>query len=185
LRNRSKKEKLGISLAGLGTRQAKVEGKMVANPLHLRAHDGEKWNPKEIKAAVNLKESALVVLEQRGSIDEAQVKAGERFRSIWEALGGAGTGAFDYSREPVDGGGAREALSERQIRAGQDLAEARKVLGIGYDVMVKVAGEGLGIPELTDNQSKRRAYSEYLKDGLSALAKHWGYENRGTKRNSL
>lgn len=178
----TKKEKLTVDLLGLGTMKAEVEGKMVDNPLHNVAHDGETWNPKKIRVAVNVKESALVVLEQRGSIDDAQVKAGERFRSIWEALGGSGTGAFDYSREPVDGGGAREALSERQIAAGQDLAEARRVLGIGYDVMVKVAGEGLGISELTDNQSKRRAYAEYLKDGLTALARHWGYENRGNSR---
>lgn len=182
MRARRRKEKLGAEFVGLGTRQAKVEGKLVDNPLHLRAHDGETWNPKKVKAAINVKESALVVLEQRGLIDEAQVKAGERFRSIWESLGGAGTGSFDYSREPVDGGGPRVALTDRQIAAGQELAEARRVLGIGYDVMVKVAGEGLGISELTENQSKRRAYTEYLKDGLTALARHWGYENRGELR---
>lgn len=182
MKARQKRQTINIELVGLGSRQAKVETKLVDNPLYLRAHDGERWNPKEIHSAINVKESALTVLEQRGLIDDAQVKAGERFRSIWEALGGSGAGSFDYSREPVDGGGAREALTERQIQAGQDLAKARLVLGIGYEVMVKVAGEGLGISELTENMSKRRAYTEYLKDGLTALAKHWGYENRGVKR---
>lgn len=176
------RKKADITLAGLGTRHAKVEGKMVVNPLHNPAHAGEKWNPKHIRVAVNVKESALTVMEQRGLIDDAQVKAGERFRSIWESMGGAGAGSFDYSREIVDGGGAKVSLSDRQIQAGQDLADVRRVLGIGYDVMVKVAGEGFGIAELSDNQSKRRAYSEYLKDGLTALAVHWGYENRGTLR---
>jgi hypothetical protein len=179
---RRKKEKLGVEFIGLGTRQAMVEEKLIDNPLHLRAHAGETWNPKKMKAAINVKESALVVLEQRGLINEAQVKAGERFRSIWEALGGAGGGSFDYSREPVDGGGPRVTLTDRQVAAGQDLEEARRVLGIGYDVMVKVAGEGRGISELTDNLSRRRAYTEYLKDGLTALARRWGYENFGKLR---
>lgn len=48
--------------------------------------------------------------------------------------------------------------------------------------MTKVAGEGRGISELTDNLSRRRAYTEYLKDGLTVLARHWGYENRGKTR---
>jgi hypothetical protein len=182
LKARSKKEKLNVDLVGLGSLQAKVEGKLVDNPLHMKAHAGERWNPKKVTVAINVKESALVVLEQRGIIDDAQVKAGERFRGIYESLGGAGTGAFDYSREPVDGGGPTESITERQLQAGEDMAEVRKVLGIGFDVMMKVAGEGMGTSELTDNMSKRRAYTEYLKDGLTALAKHWGYENRGTKR---
>ncbi|WP_206615942.1 hypothetical protein [Rhizobium sp. WSM1325] len=51
-------------------------------------------------------------------INEAQLAAATRFRSLYEAMGGAGTGSFDYSREPVDGGGSREPLTEQQIRAG-------------------------------------------------------------------
>ena len=98
---RGRKAKLGaIDLNAIGHGQAKPELSEIDNPLYNRAHDGETWNPKKIMGVKNMKESALVVLEQRKLIDEAQAKAGERFRRVWEALGGAGAGSFDYSREP-------------------------------------------------------------------------------------
>ncbi|WP_430438980.1 hypothetical protein [Shinella sp.] len=180
---RGRKAKVGaITLAGIGHCRAEPALSEIDNPLYNRAHDGETWNPKKTMAVKNMKESALVVLEQRKLIDEAQAKAGERFRRIWEALGGAGAGSFDYSREPVDGGGPRSALSDRQIQAGIDLADCRRVLGIGYDVMVKVAGEGRAISELAQSKNLQRAYIEMLKQGLTALAIHFGYENRGNVR---
>ncbi|WP_083222517.1 hypothetical protein [Ensifer sp. LC163] len=171
-----------ISLPTIGSAQAHAELKQVDNPLHNAAHDGETWNPKKILVAVNVKESALVVLEQRRLINDAQVKAGEKFRRIWEALGGSGAGSFDYSREPVDGGGPRSALSDSQIQAGIDLADCRRILGIGYDVMVKIAGEGRPISDMTQSKNLQRAYIEILKQGLTALAVHFGYENTGKLR---
>lgn len=171
-----------VDLAAVGHSQAEPELSEIDNPLYNRAHDGETWNPKRIVGVKNLKESALVILEQRGLINDAQVRAGERFRRIWEALGGAGAGSFDYSREPVDGGGPRSALSDRQIQAGIDLADCRRVLGIGYDVMVKVAGEGRAVSELAQSKNLQRAYIEMLKQGLTALAVHFGYENHGKLR---
>ncbi|MBD8651502.1 hypothetical protein IFT66_10470 [Rhizobium sp. CFBP 13726] len=180
---KTRKTKLGnVSLAAIGNRQTMPVLDEIDNPLHNPAHDGEHWNPKKVTGIKNLKESALVTLEQRGSIDQAQVKAGERFRTIWESLGGAGAGSFDYSRELVDGGGPRSALSDRQIQAGIDLADCRRVLGIGYDVMVKVAGEGRAVTELTQSKNLQRAYIEMLKQGLTALAVHFGYENAGKLR---
>ena len=180
---RGRKAKLGaIDLNAIGHGQAKPELSEIDNPLYNRAHDGETWNPKKIMGVKNMKESALVVLEQRKLIDEAQAKAGERFRRVWEALGGAGAGSFDYSREPVDGGGPRSALSDKQIQAGIDLADCRRVLGIGYDVMVKVAGEGRAVSEMAESKNLQRAYIEMLKQGLTALAIHFGYENYGKVR---
>lgn len=182
---RGRKAKLGaITLAEIGHRQAQPHLREIDNPLHNPAHDGERWNPKRVLGAVNMKESALVVLEQRKLINDAQSKAGEKFRCIWEALGGAGAGSFDYSREPVDGGGPRSALSDRQVQAGLDLADCRLVLGIGYDIMVKVAGEGKAVSELTPSKNLQRAYIEILKQSLTALAVHFGYDNNGKIRKS-
>ncbi len=182
---RGRKAKVGnVKLAAIGHLQAQPVLSEIENPLHNPAYDGESWNPKKITGLRNMKESALVTLEQRGLLDEAQTKAGDRFRMIWEALGGAGAGSFDYSREPVDGGGPRSALSDRQIQAGIDLADCRRVLGIGYDIMVKVAGEGKAVTELTPSKNLQRAYIEMLKQGLTALAINFGYENRGKVRKS-
>ena len=171
-----------VSLAAIGHSKVLPALSEIDNPLHNPAHDGEIWNPKKITGLRNMKESALVTLEQRGALDEAQAAAGNRFRSIWEALGGSGAGSFDYSREPVDGGGARSALSDRQIQAGIDLAACRQALGIGYDIMVKVAGEGKAVTELTESKNLQRAYIEMLKQGLTALAVYFGYENHGKIR---
>lgn len=180
---RGTKKKTGtIDLSIIGHARAIPELCEIDNPLYNSAHDGQTWNPKKTLGVRNMRESALVVLEQRKLIDEAQAKAGERFRRIWEALGGSGAGSFDYSREPVDGGGPRSALSDRQLQAGIDLADCQRVLGIGYDVMVKVAGEGRAISELAQSKNLQRAYVEMLKQGLTALAIHFGYENRGNVR---
>lgn len=180
---RGRKAKIGtVTLAEIGHRQAQPVLAQIDNPLHNPAHDGETWNPKRVSGLKNLRESALVTMEQRGLLDDAQIKAGNRFRAVWEALGGSGAGSFDYSREPVDGGGPRSALSDRQVQAGIDLADCRRVLGIGYDIMVKVAGEGKAVTELTQSKNLQRAYIEMLKQGLTALAIHFGYQNHEKMR---
>ncbi|NNG74714.1 hypothetical protein HLI18_33835, partial [Rhizobium laguerreae] len=97
----------------------------------------------------------------------------------------AGAGSFDYSREPVDGGGSREPLTEQQIRAGQELKHCREILGIrAYDIMSKVAGQGYAIGELAKSHRERTTLADYLKDGLDEMARNWGYENSGNRRKS-
>lgn len=165
--------------------KAKLAVVYVDNPYHSKAHEGEETNPVKIKAQINIKESAIATLAARKHINEAQVRAADRFRALWESMGGAGAGSFDYTREPVDGGGAREPLTERQIRAGLELKMARAALGNrAYGIMSKVAGEGYAIQELATSHRERTTLTDYLKDGLDELARNWGYENRGTKRKS-
>ncbi len=163
--------------------KAKLQAVYVDNPYYSSAHDGEGANPVKIKAVVNIRESAITTLAARKHIDASQKAAADRFRSLWEALGGAGAGSFDYSREQVDGGGAREALTERQIEAGMELKRAKAVLGNkAYDIMSKVAGQGYAIQELATTHRERTTLTDYLKDGLDELARNWGYANRGIKR---
>lgn len=163
----------------------KMETVYVDNPFYSKAHDGDSSNPVKIKAQINIKESAIVTLKSRKHIDESQFAAATRFRSLWEALGGAGAPAFDYSREPVDGGGSREPLTERQINAALELKRAQMVLGNrAYDIMSKIAGQGYAIQELASSHRERTTLTDYLKDGLDELAREWGYANRGIKRKS-
>jgi hypothetical protein len=163
----------------------KVASIYVDNPYYSRAHDGDGANPIKIKAQVNVKESAIATLSSRKLINEAQVMAADRFRGFYEAMGGAGAGSFDYSREPVDGGGAREPLTERQLRAALELKLAKQILGNkAYDIMTKIAGQGFAIQELALSQRERTTLTDYLKDGLDELARCWGYENKGNKRKS-
>ena len=163
----------------------KVASIFVDNPYYSKAHDNDTANPIKIKAQVNIKESAIATLSSRKLINEAQVMAADRFRGFYEAMGGAGAGSFDYSREPVDGGGAREPLTERQMRAALELKLAKQILGNkAYDIMTKIAGQGFAIQELASSQRERTTLTDYLKDGLDELARCWGYENKGNKRKS-
>lgn len=163
----------------------KVQTVYVDNPYYSKDHAGEGSNPVKIKATINVKESAIITLATRKHIDESQLAAANKFRSLWEAMGGAGAGSFDYSREHVDGGGAPEPLTERQIRAGQELKRCRDTLGVrAYDIMVKVAGEGHAVQELAKTHRERTTLTDYLKDGLDEMAKNWGFQNRGNKRKS-
>ncbi|MBA5802155.1 hypothetical protein [Rhizobium changzhiense] len=163
----------------------KVEKVTVDNPFYSKAHQGIETNPVKIQAQMNIRESAIVTLAARKQINEAQLAAATRFRALYEAMGGAGAGSFDYSREPVDGGGSREPLTERQIRAGQELKRCREILGIkAYDIMSKVAGQGYAIGELAKSHRERTTLADYLKDGLDEMARNWGYESRGDRRNS-
>lgn len=165
--------------------KAKLQPVYVDNPYYSRAHDSDQSNPMKIKAQINIRESAITTLAARKLIDESQRAAADRFRGLWEAMGGAGAGSFDYSREPVDGGGAREPLTERQIRAGMELKRAQAILGVrAYDIMSKVAGQGFAIQDLAKTQRERTTLTDYLKDGLDELARAWGYANHGNRRKS-
>lgn len=157
------------------------------NPLWSRDHDGSRTNVRYVDMPVNIRESAITALAARGAIDEGQAAAADRFRQAWEALGGAGAKAIDYSREPVDGGAAIEPITVRQMSAGQDLKHAQKALKtvhgeyacrlVGY-----VCGEGRSIHELTETRRQRDTMTDNLRTYLDLLAKLWGYDNGGTLR---
>ncbi|MGO6967797.1 hypothetical protein [Rhizobium leguminosarum] len=116
-------------------------------------------------------------------MDDPALEEGHKALIITEGEIDAEAGSFDYSREPVDGGGMREALTEQQIRAGQELKRCRESLGIrAYDIMSKVAGQGYAIRELAKSRRERTTLADYLKDGLNEMARNWGFENRGTQR---
>jgi len=171
--------------SGLGSQHAKVKLVEIENPHYSKVHAGASGNPKTITAAMNLRESPIAMMAAKGHLEAHQVEAAIKFRRLWESLGGAGAGSFDYSREPVDGGGAREPISDRQIDAGFKLQECRELLGRRhYDVVSRVAGEGCTIAELGVSKRARHTLADYLKDALEDLAVHWGFQKRKTQQNS-
>ncbi|WP_162130395.1 hypothetical protein [Rhizobium sp. CF122] len=142
-------------------------------------------NPKTVTAAMNLRESPIAMMAAKGHLAKHQVEAAVMFRRLWEALGGSGAGSFDYSREPVDGGGAREPITDRQIDAGIRLKGCRDLLGRRhYDVVSRIAGEGRTIAELGTSKRARHTLADYLRDALDDLAVHWGFQKRKTPQNS-
>lgn len=123
---------------------------------------------------VNVRESAITTLASRGVLDAAQVAAADRFRALFEAMGGKGAGAFDYGREHVDGGKARDPISERQANAGKELARCRALLGVRiYGLVSAVCGEGFALTELLASKG-----ADMLRMGLDDLAGLWGIATR-------
>ena len=147
----------------------------VDNPYFSADHREGPSNPKRIKAVKNMRESAVETLFARGKLDEAQKKAADRFRATWEACGGAGAGAMDYAQLRVDGGGAKDPISDRQIDASKALRACRDILGQrNYDLVCKVAGQGLSLSDITSEARLRLTLADNLRASLDDLARMWG-----------
>jgi hypothetical protein len=153
--------------------------KEIEDPDWSRDHDGALANPRYIRASINVKESAIAVLESRGYLHPAQVKAADTFRSLYERAGGSGSGAMDYTREPVDGGGIAEPISLRQMQAGIELKRCRDLLGArGYSIVSALAGEGRSIEEVAGpRQRDKYSLTDALRGFLEDLAVMWRYTN--------
>lgn len=152
----------------------------VDNPDFSRDHvESYAGNFRKIDALVNVKESAIGVLTARGYLHPAQVQAADRFRKLWEQAGGAGAGAMDYTREPVDGGGATDPISNALVSAGLELDRCRQMLGMrGYRLVARVAGEGLSIEEIAgDRQRDKYSLTDALRGYLEDLAVMWRFVN--------
>lgn len=152
----------------------------VPNPYFSRSHAADASNPPTIPAMVNIRESAVTTLASRGVLDAAQVAAANRFRALFETMGGKGSGAMDYSREHVDGGKAREPITERQLSAGQELARCRALLGVRlYGLVSTVCGEGRSLHEVAgQNKRARLVAADCLRWALDDLAAMWRLATR-------
>ncbi len=154
----------------------------IDNPMFMADHNVSRSNPLKVKAMVNVRESPIGLLAHRGLINASQVRAANEFRRLWEAMGGAGVKAMDYSIDPVDGGGIAEPISIRQMDAAKRLRDLRAHIGVRpYDIISKVAGEGIGITLLGNNKRECLMISNYLKDGLADAAQFWGFETMQRK----
>lgn len=163
---------------GLGNQHSEMKIIQIDNPHYSKRHAGASGNPKTVSAALNLRESPIAMMAAKGHLEVHQLQAANEFRRAWELLGGSGAGSFDYSREPVDGGGSREPITDRQIKAGFFLKECQRVLGPRhYDVVCKVAGQGCTIAELGGSKREKLTLADYLRHALDDLAVHLGFQN--------
>lgn len=175
-----KRKPVNVSpILGIGTLKSQIAIVEADNPLYAPVHAGAAGNPRKISVAVNLKEGPIAWMRHKGIIDDAQKKAADRFRQLWEAVGGAGAKAMDTTKEPVDGGGAREPITDRQIDAGLKLKECRAIIGHrAYMIVEKVCGEGYSINDFSHTQRERKTNADYLKDALTDLSVHFGYASK-------
>lgn len=160
-----------------------VQPAFVDNPDWRPDLEGEKGFPRKIRAAVNIRESAIGTLAARKLIDDAQAEAAVRFRRHWEATGGIGARAIDYSRDKVDGGKIADPIDIGQMRAARHLAEAEHILGVrNYELVRSVCGEGKAMTEIYHAKRDRLTATDNLRASLDDLARIWGIAVKASSR---
>jgi hypothetical protein len=95
----------------------------------------------QIVVVRNLRDDPLGERHARGTIDEAQYRAGRDYQRDFEQAGGGSVRAIDFTREAVDGGLRDYGVSDARIQATDRLGAAHVALGllgtsIAQDVLV-------------------------------------------------
>lgn len=108
----------------------------------------------KLAAKVNVRESSIDHMHSRGRIDEAQKLAGDRFRKLWEKAAVGRNQAMDTTKEPVDGGGAGDPISDDLIKASQELSRVMRAIGpVGAQLLIALVGEGKRVEDVASRWS--------------------------------
>lgn len=95
------------------------------------------------RAKVNVRESSIEHMHSRGRIDASQKLAGDRFRKLWEMASVGQNQAMDTTKEPVDGGGFGDPISDELVKASQELSRVMRAVGqAGSQLLISLVGEG-------------------------------------------
>ena len=154
-------------------RNADVATVEIDNPLGLEP--GEK-----IVAIRSIRNDPLARLHSHRQIDEAQYRGGRAFQDDWEKAE-RGPRAVDPTREYVDGGQAREPITERQRRAVLRLNRIEHELGADGVVLVhEVLVLGLSMEQVGQRRGLRGQrwmdyFSKRFRECLDRLAQIYGF----------
>jgi hypothetical protein len=152
---------------------AEVAAVEIDDPLALEP--GEK-----IVALRSIRNDPLGRLQSRRQIDEAQYRGGRAFQDDWEKAE-RGPRAVDPTREYVDGGQAREPITERQRRAVLRLNRMERELGADGIVLVHevlVLGltmEQVGLRRGLRGQRWKDYFARRFQECLDRLAQTYGF----------
>jgi len=162
-------------------RNAEVASVEIDDPLALEL--GEK-----IVAIRSIRNDPLARLHSHRQIDGAQYRGGRAFQDDWEKAE-RGPRAVDPTREYVDGGQAREPITERQRRAVLRLNRVEHELGADGVVLVhEVLVLGLTMEQIGQRRGLRGQrwmdyFSKRLRECLDRLAQTYGFATRNPKPN--
>jgi hypothetical protein len=154
-------------------RNAEVASVEIDDPLAL--DPGEK-----IVALRSIRNDPLARLHSHHQIDEAQYRGGRAFQDDWEKAE-RGPRAVDPTREYVDGGSAREPITERQRKAVLRLNRIARELGTDGIVLVHaVLVEGLTMEQVGLRRGLRGQrwmdyFSKRFRECLDRLALAYGF----------
>jgi hypothetical protein len=159
-------------------RNAEVATVGIDNPLGLEP--GEK-----IVAIRSIRNDPLARLHSHRQIDEAQYRGGRAFQDDWEKAE-RGPRAVDPTREYVDGGQAREPITERQRRAVLRLNRIEHELGAdGVMLVHEVLVLGLSMEQVGQRRGLRGQrwmdyFSKRFRECLDRLAQIYGFATRAS-----
>lgn len=106
-------------------------------------------------AVVNVRESSIDHMHSRGRIDGTQKLAGDRFRRLWEKAAVGSNKAMDTTKEPVDGGGGSDPISDDLVKASIELARVMRALGpTGSQLLISLVGEGKRVEDVAAGWSR-------------------------------
>jgi hypothetical protein len=154
-------------------RNAEVAAVEVDDPLALEP--GEK-----IVTLRSIRNDPLARLHTHHQIDEAQYQGGRAFQADWEKAE-RGPQAVDPTREYVDGGQAREPITEGQRKAVLRLNRAERELGavgaaLVHEVLIHgVTMEQFGLRRGLRTQRWKDYFSRRLRECLDRLAEIYGF----------
>jgi len=154
-------------------RNAEVAAIEVDDPLGLKP--GEK-----IVTLRSLRNDPLGKMHSHRQIDEAQFQGGRAFQDDWEKAE-RGPQAVDPTREYVDGGRAREPITERQRKAVLRLNRVERELGADGSALVhEVLIMGLTMEQVGQRREVRGQrwidyFARRFKECLDRLALIYGF----------
>ena len=154
-------------------RNAEVAAVEVDDPLGLERGD-------KIVTLRSIRNDPLARLHSHRQIDDAQYRGGRAFQQDWEKAE-RGPRAVDPTREYVDGGQAREPITEGQRRAVLRLNRAERELGTDGAVLVhEVLILGMTMEQVGERRGLRtQRWKDYfarrMQECLDRLALIYGF----------
>ena len=154
-------------------RNAEVAAVEVDDPLALEP--GEK-----IVTLRSIRNDPLGKLHAHRQLDEAQYQGGRAFQDDWEKAE-RGPRAIDPTREYVDGGRAREPITERQLKAVLRLNPAEPELGADGSALVhEILILGMTMEQVGQRRGLRAQrwmdyFARRFKECLDRLALIYGF----------
>ena len=161
---------------------AEVAAVEIDDPLALEPGD-------KIVALRSIRNDPLGRLHSHRHIDDAQYRGGRAFQDDWEKAE-RGPRAVDPTREYVDGGSAREPITERQRRAVLRLNRIERDLGADGIVLVhEVLVLGLTMEQVGGRRGLRgQRWKDYFarrfQECLDRLALIYGFATSANKKHA-
>jgi len=137
---------------------------------------------REIVVTASVRDDELGRLSARNHISPHHFAVGRHVQRLFEENGAGGVKAMDTTKEPVDGRGQFiDPISDRQIKNGRKLVDAKALLGArNFNVVRAVLSDGISIEQLGDNTKVGAAYFlKRFRESLDKLSEMFGYSGRG------